>query len=172
MESERRARSIKKTTECIRLFLSFWAPLFYPFHSFSYPCCIPLVVISLPPLLSYSFSLSLSLSARAVAFSTAGPHPHTQCGCYPVLYSPVHCNSATMNTTLLVHTYNAPLQWVECANREEGGPRALLDWFILWCGSYHLSSSMGWRKGEENATMKSGAWRIKSCKMNLYSQKW
>lgn len=127
MERERRARSIKKDHRVYSSIFVILGPFFPPFPLSLY--FLPLLYSScgdFSPSSSFLFLLSLSLSARAVAFSAAGPHPHTQCGCYPVLYSPVHCNSATMNTTLLVHTYNAPLQWVECANQEEGGPIGMI----------------------------------------------
>lgn len=42
-----------------------------PCHPLPYPCCIPLQVLSLPPLLP----LSLPLSARVRDFSVAEPHP-------------------------------------------------------------------------------------------------
>lgn len=118
--------------------------LFLPFSLFlSLLSCLPLLYssygdISPPSLLI----LPLSLSVCDVAFSAAGPHPHWQCGCYPVLYSPMHCNSATMHTSLLAHTYT-PLygEW----NVPEGGGLCW-NWLVMWSGSYYLCSIV-WVKG-------------------------
>lgn len=112
--SEWGSRSIKNVHRChICLFLAFFT-LFSPFHSISYPCCIPLVVISLPPLLFYSFSLCLSVSV--VAFSAAGPHPlidsvdatqfcTVQCAAILLQWTPV---SWYINKTPLCSEWNVP----------------------------------------------------------------
>lgn len=75
----------------------------------SYPCCVPLLVLAL--LFSpYSFFPPCVLS-----LSAAGPHPHRQYECFPVLSSPVHCNSATLSTRLLMDAVKTPLcrEWNE-----------------------------------------------------------
>lgn len=145
MKSERRARSIKKTTECIRLFLSFWALFFYPFPSFTLfltlavfllwwflsllfflipflSLCLPVLLLSVQP------DRTLIHSVDATQFCTV------QCTAILLQWTPL---SWYIHKTPLCSEWNVP-------TRRRG---ALLEWFILWGGSYHLSSSVGWWKG-------------------------
>lgn len=106
----------------------------------SYPCCIPLLALSLPPLLFSSLlsaPLSPSVCLCVCDFKPAGPHPHRRCGCslVLVLFSPVHRNSATVSTSLWVYTQLPSASSGTC--QEEGGGAIGID-FFEWAGPYHI----------------------------------
>ncbi len=134
---------------------------FWPFLPSFLNCTqfLTLAVFLLWWYLSLLFSLipSLSLSVSVVGFSAdrtlidrvdATQFCTVQCTAILLQWTPV---SWSMHKTPLCSEWNVP-------NRGRG---AHWDWFIMWVGSYHLSSSMGWMTGEGNVLMWSSVFQTK-----------
>lgn len=95
---------------------------FFPIFLFSISSVLPLLCSSSgarPPLLS----LFLFPSVCVLSLSAAGPHPHRQYGCFPVLSSPVNCNSATLSNGLRIDAVKNRPSAVSGTSQEE--PRGL-----------------------------------------------
>jgi len=139
MESERRARSIKKT---------FWAPLFYPFPPFT--LFLTLAVFLLWWYLSLLFflipSLSLSLYLPVLLLSVqpdrtlihsvdATQFCTVQCTAIPLQWTPL---SWYTHTTPLCSEWNVP-------TGRRGAPEPY--WTDLFCGAAHTTFPAAWGGG-------------------------
>lgn len=163
--SEWRSRSIEKTTglySSIFIILG----LFYLLFSLS-PYFLPLLYSScgdISPSSSVLFLLSLYLS---VLLLSVQPDRTLIDSVDATQFCTVQCTAILLQWTLVSwYIHKTPLcrEW----NVPARGRGPCWGWFILWAGSYHFSSSMGWIRGREMYWCKAVHLELKSHKMDLY----